>query len=316
MNTRAKNLSRLIIVGICLSILVSCTPSKKAASSKPKGATSDTSIVLGQGFGPIDGVINGTTETVVGYSDNYSPLSVRDTSLTDSETGPELDSVLLPTATLLVPDLPPSAAELAVLAPSPSVKVGSIDNDAGAAAPDREAPLRIEASVPPELPPTTLPQITVPDLGLDSAPADALMSKAVFPVGLTPQPAGDADIAGNAVANAFADDARLKAALRSGSGRAFVRTVGQASEVFVGAIVIVDPASLGPSLTDEVTRTFQSQGTTTVSTFEGKPLVTVDLKNGLREYIAVVGDRLIAAGGAATTDETIKDLLRALIKVA
>jgi hypothetical protein len=316
MNSRVKNLSRLTSLGLCLSILFSCTPSKKSASSKPKGSTAETSVALGQGFGPIDGVINGTTETVVGYSDNYSPLSVRDTSLTNSDLGPELDSVLQPTATVLVPDLPPSAAELAVLAPPSSVKVGSIDNDAAAAAPDREAPIRIEASVPPELAPTTFPQITVPDLGLDSAPADALMAKAVFPTGLTPQPPGNADTAGNAVANAFADDARLKAALRSGSGRAFIRTVGEASEVFVGAIIIVDPTGLGPSLTDELTRTFQAQGPSTVSTFEGKPLVTVELKNGIREYIAVVGDRLIAAGGAATTDDTIKDLLRALMKVA
>jgi hypothetical protein len=264
----------------------------------------------------------GTTAPVLStVTPNAAPSTFEGPGKTDAGTlgrNPESSDGAAPTIGLnvpretlyIIPPLEPSPAELAVLAPPSSVRIGSIDNDVKAAAPDTKLPEFERPAAPITSPPTTLPLLTVPDLGLDPASAERQMVAASWPADVKVLLLGDADTAGNAAANAFAGDARLKAALRSGSARLLRKGENTA---MIAVLVIFDPAKLGTSVTDEVVRALGGSGVPSITTFEGKPAVTVELTNGLFQLVVIDGDRLVSVGGGKPDEALIRSALQAVL---
>jgi hypothetical protein len=292
----------LLSVGLLLS---SCTGSK-----------SDQAASVGGTIG------KGATETTPSRSSIAVPPGAQDTTASSQDGSGSIDAgsagavATLPQSTLpvetryIIPPLEPSPAELAVLAVPSSVKIGSVDNDVKAAAPDTKLPEFVRPSAPITAPPSTFPVLTVPDLGLDSRPAEAVMTAVSWPADLRAISLGDADNAGNAVANSFAGDARLKEALRSGAGRLLRKGENTA---LVAAVIIVDPSKLGASITDEVSRALASTGVPSVTTFEGKPAVTVELTAGLFQLVVIDGDRLLSVGGGKPDEALIRSAVTSIL---
>jgi hypothetical protein len=285
-------------------LLVACTSSKSDEAASV-GGTAETEASETTAARPTIAAPDSDTTAVAGQTDSGA------IDATSASTVPPGSLETAPAETrYVIPPLQPSAAELAVLAPPASVKIGSVDNDVKAAAPDTKLPEFVRPSAPITAPPSTFPVLTVPDLGLDSKAAEAVMTAVSWPADLKALDLGDADNAGNAVANSFAGDVRLKQALRSGSARLLRKGENTA---LVAAVVIVDPSKLGASITDEVSRALGSTGVPSITTFEGKPAVTVELTNGLFQLIVIDGDRLISVGGGKPDEALIRSALQSML---
>lgn len=289
----------------------------------------DNEVALGEDPERLDGVTTGS-EGGDAFDDNISPVAVRDPNATADD---ELPPIPLPppgpdgkipttvpfsktTTFVPLPTLGTSPAEREALLIPTTSRVGSLDNDASAAAGDTRVPVLNTLAPVPTQPTTTFPPRTVPDLGLDPAAAERLIAKAAWPAGLTVQPGGDIKVAGNAFASIFAEDRALRRALRSGSSRLLSEPVGEGLAVYVAGVVVIDPAALGSSVTDAIVRSVSSEGSARVATFDGRPSVVIDRKDGVREYVVVVGDRLVAAGAGVQSDPKLQQVLTALIRAA
>jgi hypothetical protein len=332
------------VVGLfCLlgGVLVSCTPDKKTAA--PKAVTSTTSsgrpisevtptptgdVEIGEDPASLDGV---TPLVEIGdqFDDNISPIAVRNPNATEDVPPPILlpppgpDGVIpttlpSPRSTELVP-LPPmgtSPAEREALTIVTVPWTGANPDDAKLAAGDPVIPTRPPLPTLAPVVTTAVPIITVPDLGLDAAQAEAILTRATWPSGINLQPSPDTDIGGNAFAAQFARDPNLRRSLKSGGSRFFTQPINNGLMFYVAGVVVFDPSKLGASATDEIVTSFSREGKTSVSTLDGNSYVIITRADGITEHIVVVKDRLVAAGAAATAQPKTLEILRALVAAA
>jgi hypothetical protein len=286
--------SLAVSVGTSMAMMTSCTSPKNEVGSVRDSSTGTTVTKATNTTAPK----NVTESSTVGIGDE------------DPET--IVSATVVPTTEFTLPPLAKSPAELDVLAPTTSGRLGSIDNDSAAAAPDTRVLERSRPVGSAAPPPDTLPIVTAPDLGLDPAEAEKLMVRATWPAGLVSEKSTDADSFGNSVASAFAGDRQLLAALRSGSGR-LLRT--PENQVVVAAIVLLTPEKLSGTPEAAVRRVFAGAKITPVA-IDGKELLMVVPVNGFEQLVYATPDRLLSAAGLSKQTVEIRGVMQSLLTAA
>lgn len=193
--------------------------------------------------------------------------------------------------------------------PTTTIKIGAPDDDAAAAAMNTTPFVTI--TLPPQpvtQPPTTPVPRTVPDLNIDAAAAEKILSSIVVPSSMEPVDLGTADVRGNAAAVEVATTAMLKQSVRSASSRLFQRT----DKTFAPVSLVLFNASLsGASLQAELVK--GSGGTAT--TFVGMP--AVEHTTGSATVIIVVdGSNAISVVKGGQAEELVAAVLAASKKPA